>query len=98
MRLQKASSGLLSFFELKVDGDSPSQFGESVVPVIEVAEFYDPAVQMVGINNGNVTIPGDFLAMTVPNGQAWRIRAVGFDLTLAAATTGADGAGGSIFY
>lgn len=98
MRLQKAASGLTGFFDLKVDGGTPPQFGESVVPVVEVAEFYDGTSQFVGINTGTVTLPGDFLAMTVPATQAWRIRSVGFDLTLAAATTGADGAGGSIFY
>lgn len=98
MRLQKAASGLLSFFELKVDGGNPDQFSNVLQPVMEVAEFYDAAVQTVGITAGNVTIPGDFVAQAVPAGQAWRVRGVGFDVTLAAATTGLDGAGGSIFY
>jgi hypothetical protein len=98
LRLQKAASGLLSFFELKVDGGNPDNFSNTVVPTVEVAEFYAAAIQSVAIANGNVQNPGDAIVAAVPAGSAWRVRGVGFDLTLAAATTGLDGAGGSIFY
>jgi len=98
MRLQKAASGLLSFFELKVDGGNPDSFSNVVTPVVEVAEFYDAAVQQVGISVANVTNPGDSVVATVPAGQAWRVRGVGFTLNVAAATTAVDGAGGAVFY
>jgi hypothetical protein len=98
MRLQKAASGLLSFFELKVDGGNPPNFGEAVTPTVDVMPFYAAANQIAGTATGNVTVQGDTLISNIPQGSAWRVRGVGFTILLAAATAGLDGAGGSIYY
>lgn len=98
MKLQKAAASLLSFLELKVGGQNPDEFSNTLQPTLDATEFYAAPNQITVVASGNVTIPGDFVNLNVPAGFAYRVRAVGFVLTLAAATTGVDGAGGSMFY
>lgn len=98
MKLFKASAGLLSFFEMKNEGQSPDQFGETVTPVIDIAEWYDPSIQTVLAKSGNVVGINDQIAQVIPAGQAWRVRGIGFTLNVPAVTTAVDGAGGWIGY
>lgn len=75
MQLQKAPSGILGWFALKVGGFNPPAFGDAVQPVVEVGDHYLAtselqlqrtalATALTGFN------PQDF---TVPNGKVWRL-------------------------
>ena len=98
MRLQKAAAGLLSLFELKVDGQSPPEFSGTIQPVVDVAEFYTAAQQVVSFTAGNVTNAGDSFSVTVPATQMWRIRQASFSMNAPAGTAAADGIGGAVYY
>jgi hypothetical protein len=96
--LQKGPAGLLSFLELKTNGESPKLFGGELTPVIDVAEFYSATDQLVGVAAGNVTNQGDAITATVPAGFMWRLRAVSFLLVSPAAGAAVDGLGASVYY
>lgn len=98
MRLQKAAAGLLSLMELKVDGGNPPEFGNTVTPIIDVAEFYTVPNQLVVTATGNVTANGDAVTYTVPAGYMLRVRQVGFQVTAGGAIAAADGIGGALYF
>lgn len=80
MRLQKAPSGLLGAFKLKVDGANPSAFGDGIVPVVDVFDQYladeltpyttGPTAAGVGSNQFTQTF-------SPPAGKVWRLVAAG---------------------
>lgn len=87
MKLQKAPNGLLGAFELKVGGQNPPDFGETVVPTYDVADHYLALNQRVERVQQTIANPNTFgsAQMRVPQGQAWFVLAVSFAAVLDAA-------------
>lgn len=89
MNLQKASQGLLSWFNLKTTGQNPNVFGDSIVPIVDVGDNYlaqgELGIDTITQASGLVS----FLSMdfTVPNGKVWRVHAAGGDIGLNVADT-----------
>lgn len=85
--LQKSPQGLLSAFDLKVGGQNPDHFGDTVSPAIDVLDFYGApnlefALTTVAIGIGIATAT---LSLTVPNGKIWNVKGIGPSLALGAA-------------
>lgn len=82
MRLQKAPEGLLGALELKTLGQNPNAFGDTVVPFFDVAGFYGlPNTLTTSALSSNVVAVASFAAaITVPDGEVWRLRYGGFTL------------------
>ena len=96
MRLQKSPTGLLGAFELKTLGQNPSEFGEQVVPVVDVLDNYVAGDQRIERNQTTLANPATFTSSThrVPNGKVWRLLGISFagvlDVADAALTTTVD--------
>jgi hypothetical protein len=87
MRLQKAPSGLLGAFDLKVEGRNPDEFSDTVVPVVDVYDQYLALNSEVVPGSVLITNPAtsNTVTHTVPQGQQWRLLAWGGDGVLAVA-------------
>jgi putative lipoic acid-binding regulatory protein len=78
MQLQKSPIGLLGAFALKVLGRNPQQFGDQVVPVVDVYDQYLAIGELqILTGSGLATALAAFnsVSFTVPNGKAWRLKA-----------------------
>lgn len=78
MQLQKAPSGLLGWFQLKVGGFNPPGFSDTVVPVVEVGDNYLATSELqINVGAGLPTALAAFnsVQFTVPAGKAWRLKA-----------------------
>lgn len=94
--LQSSPLGLLGLFRLKVLGRNPDGFGEDVIPVVEVSDFYGaPLLEAVGVSTA-VAAAGSATTIPVPQGEVWRVHGVGARLDMTAAITATDGIGISI--
>lgn len=87
MKLQKAATGILGAFGLKVGGFNPTAFGEAVVPVADVFDQYlaqgELQIQRTALATSlAATNSQDF---TVPAGKVWRLIAASFFGSLNAA-------------
>lgn len=91
--LQKVGAGLLDAFDLKTYGTSPTAFGDTVSPIADVMDHYLATRLRCAANNGNLQNINDNVALTVPNGTAWRLHCVGGHIDLNAADNPADGVG-----
>src|SRR5262245_52030444 len=86
--LQKGPLGLLGAFALKVLGQNPTAFGDTVVPVADVYDQYLATSELVmvrlqptiaiGASSATATFP-------VPPGKVWRLIAASIGSTLNAA-------------
>lgn len=90
MRLQASPHGLLGLFQLKQEGRNPSQFGEQVLPVVDVLEQY--ALAYLDVTRANkitgAAATTDTQTITVPQGKVWKLRAIGQAVNLNAADLG----------
>ena len=75
MQLQKAPSGLLGWFALKVGGFNPPAFGDAVLPVVEVGDHYLATSELQVKTQILATALSTFNGsdFTVPNGKCWRV-------------------------
>lgn len=79
--LQKAAHALLGAFNLKVLGQNPDRFGDTVTPVVDIYDQYlvnellrvSTTVTIAG-GSGVTSLVG---SPTVPQGFSWRVIAVG---------------------
>lgn len=87
MQLQKGPVGLLGALALKVLGRNPPQFGDAVVPTVEVLDQYLAQGELDTQTTGNIDVVGTSNngALTVPSGKCWRVLCVGFNVTTNAA-------------
>lgn len=85
--LHKSPDGLLGAFDLKVRGQNPDLFSDRLQPVVDVYDQYlaQQLVPVIG-STGTITGPatGASTTLTVPDGFAWRVIAVGAISALAA--------------
>jgi hypothetical protein len=87
MQLQKGPVGLLGALALKVLGRNPPQFGDAVVPTVEVLDQYLAQGELDVQATGNVDVVGttNNAQILVPSGKCWRVLCVGFNVTTNAA-------------
>lgn len=87
MKLMKAPQGLMGAFELKVAGQNPQEFGNTLLPVTDMTDFYLLLNVKEQVDDSQaVTAPGVTAAsiFTVPNGKLWRLLNYCSSITLAA--------------
>lgn len=78
--LQKAPSGLTGFFDLKTLGQQPVKFSDTVLPVVEVSEFYAvPANRTIQTATAALNARGSAVSLTVPSGVLWRLHGIGWN-------------------
>lgn len=75
MQLQKAPSGILGWFALKVGGYNPPAFSDAVIPVVEVGDNYLATSELQVKTQNLATTLATFNGndFTVPNGKCWRL-------------------------
>jgi len=90
--LQKSPRALLAALELKVSGDNPTVFGDSVVPVIDVYDQYliDRALMATGSTAITQPATSGSVVLTPPAGEAWRVRSIGAIVNVDAADVAID--------
>jgi len=79
MDLQKAPSGILGWFGLKVGGRNPPGFSDFITPVVEVGDHY-LATSELQIQRQAMALAlavGTSVDFTVPQGKVWRVIAAG---------------------
>lgn len=89
--LHKSPLGLLGAFALKVLGQNPDKFGQTVGPVVDVYDQYlEPTEARVAASMaiGTRTISGTH---TLPNRFAYRVLAIGVSMSLDAADAAITG-------
>ena len=67
---------------LKVTGKNPPEFGDSVTPTVDVADFYGLTNLSTQIATGMLHNSGDTLTLTVPAGYVWRVHSLGLRMAL----------------
>lgn len=79
MDLQKGPSGILGWFALKVTGRNPPNFGDAVVPVVEVGDNYLASGELkINSNSTAPALTSSFSRVfTVPQGKCWRVISAG---------------------
>lgn len=83
MNLQKAPAVLLDWFRLKTQGQNPTQFGDAVLPVVDVGSLYGAEMQAIG---GSNSAAGAFpRLLTAVIGTASRYLGVAGSVTMGAA-------------
>lgn len=82
MQLQKGPLGILGAFALKVLGRNPSQFGDSVTPIVDVYDQYLATSELISnVVGGNLNLAAtNTRTFTVPAGKAWRLMGCGIDM------------------
>jgi len=87
VQLQKGPLGLLGAFALKVGGQNPTGFGDSVVPVAEVMDHYLATSELnsVVVNGLGGLVASVTRAFVVPAGKVWRVIGAGMQVGLNAA-------------
>lgn len=83
--LQKAPTGLLGALNLKTQGRYPQLFGETLVPVLELTDFYLHPNRTALTFAAALTVgPGQVGTLVVPDGQAWSVKGISVVLARAA--------------
>lgn len=80
MNLQKAPLGVLSAFALKVIGRNPTEFGDTLVPTIDVYDQYLVNQELTRVQTAAILLAATTsigVLMPVPAGRIWRVLAVG---------------------
>jgi len=84
--LQKSPDGVLGALDLKVLGLNPNKFSDTLVPIVDVYDQY-LANELATLESPTATITGPAVSadatLTVPNGQAYRVLAIGVYCLLA---------------
>ena len=80
--LQKAPLGLLGALDLKTLGDNPSRFQGTVFPMIDAQEYYLAPNLDIVTATGNAQTSGTEVSYTVPNGYAYRLKAINAGIQL----------------
>lgn len=96
--LQKVARGFLGLLDQKTLGVNPQLTSETVVPTIEMADFYGIDLRRVVSQAGSVTAFGDTDVLSVPQSQIWRVHSAFASLNFAAAETAPDGVHFSLAY
>lgn len=77
--LQKAAQGLTGLLELKVGGHQPIKFGETILPVIDVVEFYASVTnRVVKTATSSLNARNTQTTMQVPINEIWRLHTLGW--------------------
>lgn len=76
--LHKAPHGVLGAFDLKVLGQNPDKFGDTLIPTSDVLDFYLARNLDVFGPIGTITNPATsaLAGEAVPQGECWRVFAV----------------------
>jgi hypothetical protein len=90
MQLQKGPLGLLGAFALKVLGQNPPNFGDTVIPIADVYDQYLATSELQIQRAAMATALATFTStsFTVPAGKVWRLIAA----SMAGANNAADAA------
>lgn len=86
-RLAGFPTGLLSLLQSQSFGEAPKEMADAIAPTVELAELYLLTQQVAAI--GSVALPanGVNVALTVPQGEVWRVAYGGAFCLTGAGTT-----------
>lgn len=86
MRFQTAPRGLLGFFGLKTEGQNPNEFSDTIVPVVDVTDFYGARRIEEATNSSTGEVAAASIQINVDARHQWWVRAVSarFDFTVLA--------------
>ena len=87
MLLAKYPPGLLSLLDLKVGGAAPRDFADTVVPLLDVSQFYRVNQRQLLAQDSAMTNIGDVVSTTVPNGKLWLVEGMSATFAMAAGDT-----------
>lgn len=76
MRLQKYPDILLGWLNLKNEGRAPVEFGETVLPVIEVGDLYAHPDRTMVTNSAATALNTDLALLQPGISEAWRVKAI----------------------
>jgi hypothetical protein len=91
MRIGRYPQGYLELLDAKSNGSTPPDAAEFVQPVVDVTAHYSLGIQRSALGaTGSLSATGLFVvgaALTVPNGEIWRVRQVNVETVNLAAST-----------
>jgi hypothetical protein len=91
MLLAKYPPGLTSLLDLKVGGRAPDDFASTLIPTLEVGQFYRVNQRQLLASDVNVTNQGDTNFTNVSNGKTWLVEAISVTVAMAIGDTQLSG-------
>lgn len=74
--INRFPDGLLAFLDLKTRGETPSDLGSTVAPIIDLLPFYELGATAVWTRTAGLTISQTYTSsVVVPDGEIWLVRA-----------------------